>query len=265
MDPAAMKPFGLALLDYWKGERSARFTIVRDDGLEEEVPVSVFFRGFADISRIEKLAMASCSGHVLDVGGGSGHHSLVLQEWSFQVCAIDISPEAVQVMREAGVDDARESNVLQFAGDPFDTIIMLGHGIGMGEDIDGLQRLLKHLHTLLGLKGQVLLDSLDPRATSEPVHLAYHEANRKAGRYLGETRLQLRYRDQIGPVYGWLLIDSETLAREAQASGWSTEIVHQEADGNYLARLRSVEEPRSTLALGDSGQSRRPRQEEGRE
>src|SRR5512136_2819032 len=100
-----MKPFGLALLDFWKGDTSATITMNRDDGLREELPISTFFRSAADIPPIEKLALASCSGRVLDVGAGTGHHSLALQEAGFQVCAIDVSPEAVQVMREAGVAD----------------------------------------------------------------------------------------------------------------------------------------------------------------
>ena len=143
-------------------------------------------------------------------------------------------------MRGAGVADAREADVLQFDGGRFDTILMLGHGIGMAEDIDGLRRLLEHLGTLLRTDGQVLANSVDPRATSEPLHLAYHEANRKAGCYLGETRLQLRFKGQTGLAYGWLLVDPGTLTREASALGWATEILRQEADGNYLARLTRV-------------------------
>jgi SAM-dependent methyltransferase len=237
MDRAAMRPFGLALLDFQRGDKSASFTIIRDDGLAEDLPVSHFFRGPDEFTGLEKTALDKCRGHVLDVGGGSGHHSLVLVKGGLSVCAIDISPEAVQVMREAGVADVRESDVLQFDGGRFDTILMLGHGIGMAEDIDGLRRLLKHLDVLLGPGGQMLADFVDPRATSEPRHLAYHEANRDAGRYFGETRLRLRFKGQTGPMYGWLLVDPETLAEEASVAGWITEILWQEADGSCLARL----------------------------
>ena len=155
---------------------------------------------------------------------------------------MDISREAVQVMRVEGVADAREADVLQFGGGRFDTILMLGHGIGMAGDIPGLRRLLKHLHILLEPDGQVLADFVDPRATSDPRHLAYHEANRSAGRYFGETRLRLRFKGQTGPTYGWLLVDPETLAAEASGSGWNAEIVVREADGTCLARLTRVGE-----------------------
>ena len=245
MDPAAMKPFGLALLDFWRGDKSGCIAICRDDGFTEEVPVGHFFRGPEQFTSLEKTALDQCRGHVLDAGAGTGHHSLSLQSRGCLVCAIDVSPEAVKLMCEAGVTDAREADVLRFNGGPFDTILMIGHGIGMAEDIEGLRRLLRHLGTLVRPEGQVLLDSLDPRATEETLHLDYHESNRKAGRYFGEVRLQLRYKGQTGPVYGWLLIDPETLAKQALAIGWAADILWRQADGNYLARLTRAKAPYS--------------------
>ena len=138
--------------------------------------------------------------------------------------------------------DAREADVLRFDGGRFDTVLMMGHGIGMAAGIGGLHGLLMHLAILLKPNGQVLLDSLNPRTTSEPLHLAYHESNRKAGRYFGEVRLQLRYKGQTGPVYGWLLIDPETLAKHALTAGWAVDILWRQADGNCLARLTRARE-----------------------
>ncbi|HJD10280.1 MAG TPA: methyltransferase domain-containing protein, partial [Candidatus Phocaeicola caecigallinarum] len=40
----------------------------------------------------------------LDVGAGSGCHSLVLQEMGKESLAIDISPWAVEVMKKRGID-----------------------------------------------------------------------------------------------------------------------------------------------------------------
>lgn len=237
MNPEAMKPFGLALREFRNGDKSASFTIVRDDGLEEAMPVGAFFREPEQFTGLEKTALGECWGHVLDVGAGTGHHSLALQRRGLEVCAIDISPEAVHVMREEGIADPREADVLEFHGGHFDTILMLGHGIGMAEDIDGLDRLLSHLGILLRPGGQVLADFVDPRTTSDPRHLAYHEANRKAGRYIGETRLRLRFKCRTGSTYGWLLIDPETLSERASAQGWATEILDRDAGGTCLARL----------------------------
>jgi SAM-dependent methyltransferase len=237
MDLDTMKPFGLALFDFWKGDKSGYIAICRDDGFTEEVPVGHFFRGPEQFTGLEKTALDRCRGYVLDAGAGTGHHSLALQSRGNRVCAIDVSPEAVQLMREAGVTDAREADVLRSDGGRFDTILMIGHGIGMAADISGLHGLLKHMHSLLVPDGQVLVDSLDHRTTEEPLHLAYHGSNRKAGRYIGEVRLQLRFKGHTGTLYKWLLIDPETLAKQAFAIGWAMDILCQQDDGNYLACL----------------------------
>ncbi len=90
MDPEAMRLFGSALLDFQKGDKSAFFTIIRDDGLAEDVPISHFFRGLGEFTGLEKTALDKCRGRVLDVGAGSGQHSLSLQRRGLKVCAIDI-------------------------------------------------------------------------------------------------------------------------------------------------------------------------------
>jgi len=59
-----------------------------------------------------------------------------------------------------------------------------------------LERFLAHAHRLLRSDGQLLLDSVDVRVTSDPLHLAYQEANRVAGRYIGEIRLQFEFRGE---------------------------------------------------------------------
>ena len=100
-----------------------------------------------------------------------------------------------------------------------------------------LDRFLAHARSLLRNDGQILLDSLDVRNTSDPQHLAYHEANRRAGRYIGEIRLQLEFRGIKGAFCSWLHVDPDTLADHARRAGWSCEVVMQQEDGEYLARL----------------------------
>ena len=47
----------------------------------------------------EEAALDLCRGRTLDVGAGAGCHSLILQERGLDVVAIDVAPEAVEVMR----------------------------------------------------------------------------------------------------------------------------------------------------------------------
>ncbi len=237
MDPQAMTPHGLAMLAYHEGETSAQLVIRRDDGFEASLPASHFFRSPAEFSPIEIAALECCRGDVLDIGAGAGIHSLPLVARGHAVTAIEINAEAVEVMVRRGVPDARCVDVFDFREATFDTLLMLGHGIGMVEDLRGLGRFLAHARGLLRDGGQLLFDSLDVSETEDPVHLAYHEANRRAGRYLGATRLQSEYAGRAGPFCGWLHVDPETLEQEAKRAGWRCEIVLQLPGGDYLARL----------------------------
>ena len=236
MNPEAMRPYGNALLDYHRGNLSATLIIYRDDGWRDELPMGMFFRQSQGYD-LERTALDLCHGHVLDVGAGTGIHSLFLQERGLLVCAIDVSPEAVQIMRQRGVFDVRQADILSFEDGEFDTVIMMGHGIGVVEDITGLNSFLKQAPKLLKPNGQILLTSLDVRVTNNPTHLEYQKRNLNSGRYFGEIRMQFEYSSIRGPLFGWLHIDAETLSSYASKTGWNCDVVQQQPDGNYLARL----------------------------
>ncbi len=237
MNPQAMEPFGNALVAYFEGDTGAEVVVRRDDGLAAPIPVSHFFREESGFTEIEKNAIALCKGHILDIGAGTGLHSMVLQGKGCQVTAIDISPQAAGIMKMRGVKDVRYADVFEFDGGPFDTLLMLGHGIGMAESMVGLDRFLSKALTLLTEGGQVIMDSLDVRMTDSPANLAYHEANRKAGRYFGEVRMQFEFRGMKGPFCGWLQVDDETMSQHAGMAGWQCEIIQRDNTGDYLARL----------------------------
>jgi SAM-dependent methyltransferase len=237
MNPKAMDPFGMALLAYFEGDRTAELIIHRDDGQKTPLPVGFFFRNPPEFTPLENAALDRCTGRILDVGAGSGLHSLVLQGEDLSVTAIDISPHAVNVMKQRGLKDVHCADIFEFQGGPFDTLLLIGHGIGMVETIAGLDRFLAHARGLLSENGQVLLDSLDVRITDDPSNLAYHQANRQAGRYIGETRLRFEFRGEEGPTCGWLHVDAETLIEHAGSPGWRCEVIHREAGGDHLTRL----------------------------
>jgi hypothetical protein len=114
---------------------------------------------------------------------------------------------------------------------------MLGHGIGITEKIQGFNLFLDHAVKLIGNNGQLLMNSYDVRQTDDPVHLNYHQANKNKGRYIGEIRLQFEYKGERSPFFGWLHIDPQTLEKQSAMKNWETEILYQDKNGEYLARL----------------------------
>jgi len=230
MNWSAWRPHGLALLDYLAGDRDARVRVLGEDGEEEWVEASVFFRGPADFSALEDAALELCRGRVLDVGGGAGSHALVLQARGLEVVAIDVVPEAVEVMRRRGVRDPRCADIFGFEGERFDTLLLMMNGIGIMGSLAKLGPFLTDIRRLLLPGGQVLCDSYDmvdgEGAVKDP-----------NGRYPGELRFQLEYLGRRAPAYGWLFVDFPTLRDTARRYGWAAEAIWQEAEGHYLARL----------------------------
>lgn len=237
MKADCMAPLGAAMLAYFEGDRGVQVTVRRDDGQVLSIPVGHFFRGPSGFTPIDTAALRLSAGRVLDVGAGTGRHSLELQRRGLSVTAIDICEDAVAIMKRSGVKHTFCGDIFEIRGQRYETLLLMGHGVGIVETIAGLDRFLTFVPQLLSEGGQVLADSLDVRATTDPANLAYHEANRIAGRYIGEIRMCAEFEDAKGVTFGWLQVDGETLAERAEAAGLGCEIVLREETGDYLARL----------------------------
>jgi hypothetical protein len=153
------------------------------------------------------------------------------------VTAIDIDNNAVNIMIDKGVKDAHCADIMTFQGGPYDTLLMLGHGIGLTENIQGFNLFLNHAANLLQNDSQLLMNSVDVRQTDDPIHLEYQQANMNNDRYIGEIRLQFEYKGERSPFFRWLHIDPDTLAKQSATQGWKSEILYQEKSGEFLARL----------------------------
>jgi SAM-dependent methyltransferase len=232
----AMKAFGLGIADYCRGDKDAVVKFHREDGLEENLAISSFFRGPTDFP-MDKVALDNCHGRVLDVGAGAGIHSLFLQNRGYEVVAMDVSPEACDAMRNRGVKNVICASFSKFKEAPFDTLLILGRSICMVETLKGLADFLKGARRLVKPGGQIILNSLDVSKTADPKNLAYHAIIRRAGRYIGEVRLSMEYKGEKSPVTGLLHVDPVTLAEYAEKAKWSFEILVPEANGSYLAKL----------------------------
>jgi 2-polyprenyl-3-methyl-5-hydroxy-6-metoxy-1,4-benzoquinol methylase len=232
-----MEPFGEALEDFYNGKKNAEITLIRDDGLEFNVPIEHFFRSPKDFSNLEKEAIQLCKGKVLDMGAGVGPHSLELQRLGLEVYAIDISSQACEIMKKRGVKNVQCTDFYNLTMDSFDTILLLGSSIGFVENLKGLKKFLSYCKSRLNPEGIIILDSNDIRSTQEPVYLNYVERNRKLGRYFGEGSFQMRYKKTLGDKFQNIQIDPNTLKEITQELGLFFKILCKEDDGTYLAKI----------------------------
>ena len=216
---------------------------VRNDfGPPEEVDVSVFFRGEEAFEDWEGVALGRCGRRVLDVGACVGAHALVLQERGHEVTALDPIPEAVRIMRERGVDDAREGTLFELpSGEVYDTVILLMNGSMIAETLSGLDRLLAAASTVLEPQGALILDSTDLRDAmdeDEDPDVDVDEEDDDDDRYIGELHYQLSVGEHVGDVFPQLFVDPNTLDARAWRAGWSMEVLWSGPNGRYLARLQ---------------------------
>lgn len=238
---SALEPFGQALLAYWRGNKTASLIHEFRTGQKRSLPVSLFFRTPDKFFPTEK-ALESCHGRILVVGAGTGIHALELQKQGYEVTAIDICPQAVQIMRERGIKDVLQQDFMKFKGDTYDTILMLGHNIGLCETLKGLNGLLRRCEMLIHPFGQLLVNSVDePRSFGDSGQ----------GGYPGELEFRLCYDGHVGSWMRWLHVDFDTLTSYAQKSGWSTEKLADAEEGAYLARMKLKSKcPENAVAAG---------------
>ena len=212
------------------------FTIIRDDDYADDLSIERFFSSDLSLPG-EKEALDLCRGRVLDIGAGAGRHSLILQESGFDIVAIDICAQAVEIMKGRGIRNVKHVSIFEYNEGKFDTVLMLGHGLGIAGDLDGLEKLLQQIPRIITPGGQIIGDSLDVRCTQESVHLEYQKGRMQAGAYVGEMQLKLKYKDVVGPAFGWLHVDSDTLSMVAREHGWQATLICQNEDGDYLCQL----------------------------
>ncbi|MBQ9076983.1 MAG: class I SAM-dependent methyltransferase [Muribaculaceae bacterium] len=229
-------PMGKAIADYTKNGVAGRLRVFSSMFDEDEIPVAELFRDKDEMPEIERLALDTACGHILDVGAGSGCHTLALQEAGKEVCAIDISPLSVKAMECRGVKDVRLINFFDPAlNGNFDTILMLMNGSGIVGRTERFPEFFRRVDELLAPEGQLLMDS------SDLIYL-YEDENGVAdidiaGDYYGEVDFTMQYKNITGDTFDWLYIDFDSLSFHAEENGFHAERLSQGIHYDYLARL----------------------------
>lgn len=232
---AGADPMGAAIYDYYlKGE--ADTLIVHSSMFEDdEIPTEDLFRSFDDMPELEKIALEEAQGRILDVGAGSGCHSIALQTMGKEAVAIDISPLSVEVMKRRGVD-ARNVNLYDESfTDKFDTILMLMNGTGIIGTLENMSAFFARIRQLLSPRGSLLIDSSDLRYLFEEEDGSLMID--LSDDYYGLMDYQMEYKGVKGEPFDWLYVDFETLAFYAEENGFSAELIAEGEHYDYLAKL----------------------------
>ena len=225
---------GKALLDYQNGNYSEDIITSTHISDADPLPLPYLFRDYSEMPTLEQKALQLSKGNILDVGCGSGSHSLWLQEKGLHVKAIDSSEGAIKVAKKRGVLNAELKPLLEET-QTFDTILLLMNGTGIFQELTQVSRYLKHLKSLLNPNGQILIDSSD---------ISYMYKDEDGGLwldlnqgYLGELDYFLSYKGEKETPIKWLYLDFKTLKTACITVGLKCEKVKDGEHFDYLARI----------------------------
>ena len=232
-------PMGAAIYDYFVNGKTLPLVVHSSMFDDDEIPVEGLFRVLEDMPELERTALEMAEDRILDVGAGSGCHSVALMKMGKSPLAIDISPLSVEVMKRRGID-ARQINLYDSSfTERFDTVLMLMNGTGIIGTLDNMSVFFDRMRQILNPGGCILIDSSDLR-------YLYEEEDGSlmidlADEYYGLLDYQMEYEGIVGEPFDWLYVDFGTLAYYAEENGFAAELVAEGDHYDYLAKLYIAE------------------------
>ncbi|MEU6777070.1 class I SAM-dependent methyltransferase [Streptomyces sp. NPDC046759] len=236
-DPRTGDAFGELVSRCWDlGVRpGAVFEVLeRTDGAVFATDTSHWFSGPDAWHAPERWACEQAADRILDIGCGPGRHAVVLAGAGHDVTGLDESPGAVRVARERGL--TVHLGELEAAGaelGTFDTLLLLGNNLGFLRGRSAAPAVLARLARLARPGARLLASSRDLSGSTVAEHIAYHEANRRAGRLPGEHRVRIRHRGLATPWFDYLYASVDEVAELVRDSPWRLDDADQ--DGPALA------------------------------
>ncbi|PCJ26371.1 MAG: SAM-dependent methyltransferase [Flavobacteriales bacterium] len=224
---------GNALLDFYNKNYTTDIIVKSSISEDDFIPIPYLFRSQKELSELEGKALSLCKGKVLDIGAGSGCHSVILEGKGIGVTAIDTSKGAVEVMQKR-VLKAFNINFYDVT-EKYDTLLFLMNGVGIAKTLDGLQKFLLKAKSLLNNGGQIILDSSD-------ISYMFKEDDGSMlvdlnSAYYGDVTYQMEYKGVKANKFSWLFVDFETLKSAAVDLGFNVELIFEDKNAQYLAKL----------------------------
>lgn len=221
------------MLDYLNGHHSVCAKVDSTTFSMSTMPAKTMFRTYSEMDDLEHEALHLCKGRVLDVGAGSGCHSLWLQERNVVVDALDISPGCIEVMEQRQVKNPIHNNLFSMESGTYTTILMLMNGLGICGSLDGLNLFLQHVQAFLTDDGQIIADSTDLRLLHD---------EEEGNDFLDdsdywETEFVITYNTITSDPFKWIYVGGATLQMLAGYNGLECQQIATGQSGRYLARI----------------------------
>jgi SAM-dependent methyltransferase len=232
--------FGHAVWDHHHGTNAFEI-IERSDGLFAiSSGPSMYLAEPAFWASQEREALERhAHGRVLDIGCNAGRHALYVQQHGLEVLGTDISPLAIAVAKERGLQNAEVLSIDELSAElgAFDTILMLGNNFGLFANAAKTRRLLRKFKTFTSPGATLIAESLNVYETRDPDHLAYQAANRERGRMSGQIRMRGRYKRFATPWFGYLMVSPAEMAELIDGTGWRVAKEYRSAGARFYTAV----------------------------
>lgn len=225
-----MDVIGTAMLQFQETRQDRMLEISINGVVDESMPVSYFFRMPGTMDGLEQYALEHSHGKILDIGAGAGCHSLALEASEHSVTPIDLSVNAVAVMKNRGLDAAHVADIHSYSGE-YDTMLLLMNGLGIGRTMNGTIALLSKLRELLAPGGQIFGDSTDIRYMFDFAELNDQDP------YYGEVSFGVSCEGIGSQSFPWIFIDPNALMLACEQADLNCEIIGSDDGFHYLARM----------------------------
>ncbi len=227
--------FGKALWDYWTNNNPQDLVTWTHLTEPEILPVSYLFRNYDNMPASEQIALQKSFGKILDVGAGSGLHSLYLQQQGQDITALEWSPVSSHVIRERGVKKVVNQNFFEYnPNEQYDTILFLMNGVGIVQKARYLDKLFIKISELLAPGGQALIHSSDLKYLYD-TGKGYEMPENN---YYGDVHFFIKYKGET-ESFDWTYVDENTLRIFARQNGFESKKLHESNEGDFLIRVSS--------------------------
>ena len=223
--------FGQALWDYVNGQGRDLITWTSLSP-PEILRTAYLFRDYDGMPTGERLALTQSRGRILDVGAGSGSHSLWLQSKGLDVTALDDSRAACRTMEKRGVRRRLWADFFRFRPPhAYDTILLLMNGAGIAGRARRLPLLMRRLKELLKPGGSAWIHASDIYY----LYLLYDHPLPETG-YYGDVDFFIRYGERC-TSFPWTYPAPGLVVQEARREGFVVREHCAGEDGDSLLEL----------------------------
>ena len=192
--------FGRMVLDYHRGEYDGSGRYRSPTGAARDGhPEWYFGDSFPPESEAALDRVTAVDGLVVDAGCGVGSHALALRQEGVDVLATDVSPGALRVARDRGLERVARADLRSLPA-VADGVLLAGTQFGIGGTVEAFRETLAALAAATTGGARVVGDLKDPSEVA---------GDRVAGRGelvafdpergVGRRRLRTEYRDLAGP------------------------------------------------------------------